>query len=289
LGFQPSGLASNTCVTSTLSLNGTLINHGEGPGDVAANVELGYVIEQGAGFVDQVSLEPAAYTTVGPGKKAPFKINIGFTPAWQDAHQGSTVKLRVFITRETNRPDHLNARLNVVIKRNCKAPQEITETPVVTDIENTPTPTVTVTPTLTPTATITATLPTPTPTITGTLPTPTPTVTPLPTRETARCDNQRTIPEAVKLAKTWGVTPEEIMSWFCQGFGFGEIDLAYSLAHQANVPVATVFDLRKSGLGWGQIKQQLGGKPGQGNGNDQGNQGNQGNNGNPNQNKKNKP
>jgi hypothetical protein len=58
---------------------------------------------------------------------------------------------------------------------------------------------------------------------------------------------------------------DEIVGWFCQGFGFGEIDLAYSLARNANVPVSTVFDLRKSGLGWGEIKKQLGGLPGNGN------------------------
>jgi hypothetical protein len=93
----------------------------------------------------------------------------------------------------------------------------------------------------------------------------------MPTMVTSRCDNKVSNPKAVKLAQVWGVSTEEIMGWFCQGFGFGEIDLAYSLAHQANVPVASVFDLRKSGLGWGQIKQMLNSKPGNGNQDDNNN------------------
>jgi hypothetical protein len=49
----------------------------------------------------------------------------------------------------------------------------------------------------------------------------------------------------------------EIMSWFCQGFGFGEIDLAYGLSRESGVAVTDIFALRRSGLGWGQIKKQL--------------------------------
>jgi hypothetical protein len=263
LGFQPSGLASNTCMTSTLNLDGTLINHSPRAGDAAANIELGFVIEQGAQYADQISLSPSTVTILGPGQTVPFKINVGFTPAWQNANQGSTLKLRVFISHETNRPDHLNSQLNVVIKHNCKKPVDITATPTISVTEETPTSTATFTPT--PTATITTTLPTPTPTLTVTLPTATP------TRVSSRCDNKIANPEAVKLAQVWGVSTEEIMGWFCQGFGFGEIDLAYSLAHEANMPVAQVFDLRKSGLGWGQIKQMLNSKPGNGNQNDKNN------------------
>jgi hypothetical protein len=61
------------------------------------------------------------------------------------------------------------------------------------------------------------------------------------------------------LAERYGVSYEEIMGWFCQRFGFGEIDLAYGLSRQTGVPVADIFDMRKSGLGWGEIKKQLSG------------------------------
>jgi hypothetical protein len=68
-------------------------------------------------------------------------------------------------------------------------------------------------------------------------------------------------PEGLKLAARWGVPYEEIMSWFCQGFGFGEIDLAYEMAQESGKPVAEIFAMKSSGMGWGQIKQELSPKP----------------------------
>ena len=63
-------------------------------------------------------------------------------------------------------------------------------------------------------------------------------------------------PAGDNLAEEHDVTYEEIMDWFCQGNGFGEIDLAYRISQLAGVSVTEVFDLRASGLGWGQIFQQ---------------------------------
>ena len=86
---------------------------------------------------------------------------------------------------------------------------------------------------------------------------------------------------------------EEIMGWFCKGFGFGEIDLAYDLSRQTGTPVTEVFNLRSSGMGWGEVRKQLlGDNPdgifeddgdldeenGNGNGNGPGNPGNGGGN-----------
>lgn len=53
------------------------------------------------------------------------------------------------------------------------------------------------------------------------------------------------------------------MSRFCQGFGFGEVDRAYSLSRESDVPVSveTIFDVRRSGMGWGEIKKELDPKP----------------------------
>lgn len=255
LGFKPSGFGTSSC-SATISVPIVLINHARQPGDSANGVELGFVVERGAEFVNQVTLTPATFAVVEPGQSISFTIDVSFNPSWLTAQKGSQAKLRIFISRETNRPDHLNARLNVVLKNNCKGQAKPTRTPTTT-----PTPTPLVSPTVTPT---------PTPTPTGTLPTPTPTNTPTvtPTPESTeiggRCENQPN-PKAIKLANLYGVPVEEIVGWFCQGFGFGEIDLAYSLARSANVPVSTVFDLRKSGLGWGEIKKQLGGLPRNGN------------------------
>ena len=126
----------------------------------------------------------------------------------------------------------------------------------------TPTVTVTISPTIT--LTITATPPltvTVTPTVTVTVtptPTSTPTVTPTPAAtQITDCTGANPQPKGQKLAELYGVPYEEIMGWFCQHFGFGEIDLAYSLSVQTGTPVEQIFAMKSSGLGWGEIKKQL--------------------------------
>jgi hypothetical protein len=47
------------------------------------------------------------------------------------------------------------------------------------------------------------------------------------------------------------------MGWFCKDFGFGEIDLAYSLSAQTGIPVADIFAKKEDGDGWGKIKHDL--------------------------------
>lgn len=64
-------------------------------------------------------------------------------------------------------------------------------------------------------------------------------------------------PKGVELALRYDVAYDEIMEWFCQGFGFGEIDIAYGLAEDTGVPVDRIFALRQSGMGWGQIRKLL--------------------------------
>ena len=143
--------------------------------------------------------------------------------------------------------------------------EEPTRTPTVTRTTTvTSTPTETSTPTVTPTGTLatptstpTATE-TPTPTMTGTPATATPTATVVPKNDTQRCvDRTQVPPAALKIAQRFSVTPEEIMAWFCKGFGFGEIDLAYDLSLSSGLPVSDIFSMRSSGLGWGVIKNQL--------------------------------
>jgi hypothetical protein len=132
------------------------------------------------------------------------------------------------------------------------------------DEKGTPTATATITATPAETATVTPTgedtetpepYPYPSPEVTQT---PTPVFTPTPEGNRAGCqtgDNQH--PEGLRLADRWGVPYTEIMGWFCQGFGFGEIDLAYELAASSGTPVADIFAMKAGGMGWGQIKQQL--------------------------------
>jgi hypothetical protein len=137
------------------------------------------------------------------------------------------------------------------------------------DKKPTRTPTVTNTPTetATPTATMTGTPATATPTPTETM---TPTVTPTggtptvqPKNDTQRCENRtQQQPAALKLVQKFKasiptITYDEVMEWFCKGFGFGEIDLAYDLSLKSGLPVADIFQMRIDGLGWGVIKKQV--------------------------------
>ena len=59
--------------------------------------------------------------------------------------------------------------------------------------------------------------------------------------------------EAKTLAKKFNVTEDEILSWFCRGFGFGEIELAYNLSLRTGQDVTEIFDLRYSNMTWGEI------------------------------------
>lgn len=90
-----------------------------------------------------------------------------------------------------------------------------------------------------------------------------PVVTPVVTEQPPLdpCTGGDTHPTGAKLASRYGVSYNEIMRWFCQGMGFGEIELAYSLSQQSGAPVAQIFAMRQSGMGWGEIKQQLSPKP----------------------------
>jgi len=68
-------------------------------------------------------------------------------------------------------------------------------------------------------------------------------------------------PVGEALAQRYDVTCDEIMTWFYDGFGFGEIAWAYgisSLIEDQEVDVADLFALREEGWGWGEIMQELG-------------------------------
>jgi len=65
-------------------------------------------------------------------------------------------------------------------------------------------------------------------------------------------------PEGDKLAAEFNVSYTEIIGWFCQGYGFGEIALAYQISAQAGVTAENVFDMRENGMNWGKIKRYYG-------------------------------
>jgi hypothetical protein len=76
----------------------------------------------------------------------------------------------------------------------------------------------------------------------------------------SNCTGDRENPHGLTLAEEIGVPYEEIMGWFCKGFGFGEIKLAYSLSEQSGVPVETIFTERAGGKGWGILMKEFGGE-----------------------------
>lgn len=74
---------------------------------------------------------------------------------------------------------------------------------------------------------------------------------------TTSCPGTEPRPSAVRLSRTYNVSEEEIMDWYCGGFGFEEIDLAYSLSQQFGLDVDVIFSMRESGMEWGEIKLEL--------------------------------
>lgn len=243
LSFEPDELVLHGC-ESAFQFNGTLFNSGTPPDDYAANVLLGFQVIKGGTYVESVGISPSYWETIPAGEQVDFLVDVTLNQSWGDVADGTEVKVRVFVAAESNRPDHHVTRLTLTIVAACQG------TPV-------PTPDVTPTATITPTMTVT-----PTVTVTPTA-TVTPTVTPTPIVE-VDCTGADPHPVGVSLANQFQVTYEEIMGWFCAGFGFGEIELAYQTSLQAGVPVEEIFALRQSGLGWGQIWQSLGLLPGGG-------------------------
>jgi hypothetical protein len=239
LSFVDDELEAKLCAVESpdkFSFTGTLLNTGSPPDDYASGVVLAYQVIKGAEYVDSVILSASSWDRIDAGEQVEFEIRLDFNDAaWQAAQDESEIKVRVFIASEINRPDHLPARLTATVISDCDDEPE----PEMTD---TPQPTLDA---------ATATLEAP-PDLT-----PTPTVSPGATT----CTGADPHPTGMKLAQRYGVTYEEIMSWFCQGFGFGEIDLAYSLSLESGVPVEQIFAMRRSGMGWGEIKQQLAPKP----------------------------
>jgi len=77
-------------------------------------------------------------------------------------------------------------------------------------------------------------------------------------------------PHGDALAAEYSVDYGEVMGYFCQGYGFGEISLAYQLSKQSGAPVSEIFAQRGGGQGWGQLMKQYGlnGKSGKTGGND---------------------
>lgn len=64
-------------------------------------------------------------------------------------------------------------------------------------------------------------------------------------------------PEGLKVADALGTSYEMVMGWFCKGYAFGEIKLAYSLSVDSEQPIEAIFALYDTGMSWGAIMQQV--------------------------------
>lgn len=71
---------------------------------------------------------------------------------------------------------------------------------------------------------------------------------------------------AETLAKEYKTTVDVIMGWFCKGHGFGEIKQAYQLSAASGKTIEEIFAMREAGMGWGEIRKELGVKGKQGRG-----------------------
>ncbi len=285
LSFLQDEINQTSCATD-YDVAGTLSNQATNSKDIAESVDLGSLVERGSQYIQNVVIQPYAWDIINPGQSVNTNIHITLNQSWTSAPNGAEVKVVIFVAHETNNPKSLNARLVITLNNNCQKPVE--------------------------TEPITTTVPSPVPSMTNTVPSPSPvppTSTITTTATTTDCVGANPQPKATKLADEYNRPYDEIMGWFCQGFGFGEIDLAYNLAMQKQgqnqnaIDVTQIFEMRKSGLGWGEIKQQLDAKlnakpneqnqntPGNNKNNDKNkpNNGNNGNNNSPGNSNKHKP
>lgn len=225
--FHPDELETTSCGSRDFDLTGTLKNTSSDAKDYAANVQLGYQIDRGGDYITMVELTPSSWSRIDAGQTVTFNIHVTLAEKWLEAPENQEVKLRIYVASATNRPDHLNGRLTVTLKNGCDQPVP----PPDTDEQE---PEAIETPETSPTES-----------------------TEEPSGESDLCTGTDQHPTGVKLSQRYGVPYEEIMFWFCQHYGFGEIELAYSLSWQSQKPVAEIFALRASGMGWGDIKKLL--------------------------------
>lgn len=203
-------------------VKGILTNESLDDDDDAAGVKLDKQVTGGAQYVDSIEISPSAWEKIEAGDSQEFEVKVEFNNDWENADNDEQAEVLVFVASEINNPDGQDARLTITITKDCEAEG--------TELVNTELPTEAITPS----------------------------TTPEPTEEVfTDCTGAQPHPTGTRLADRYKVDYEEIMGWFCQGFGFGEIDLAYGLSRQYNVPVEEIFALKSSGLGWGQIKKMV--------------------------------
>ncbi|HVE12365.1 MAG TPA: hypothetical protein VNI01_03130 [Elusimicrobiota bacterium] len=77
-----------------------------------------------------------------------------------------------------------------------------------------------------------------------------------------RTENKGTSREVSRIASEFKVTDQQVLDLRKQGLGWGEVRHALAISQKAGVPVGDVMKLRQSGMGWGKIAQNYGFKLG---------------------------
>jgi hypothetical protein len=80
---------------------------------------------------------------------------------------------------------------------------------------------------------------------------------PAPTTEPGVCMNSIYQPRAEQIAAKYGVTYNEVIGWYCDGYNWGQIDLAYSLGDEYAQGPESIFKKLENGENFGQIKKEL--------------------------------
>jgi len=222
LSFEPNEIKETAC-TEAFDLTGMLVNTADEPKDYATNVLLGYSILKGAEYVEWIELTPSGWEIIQAGEQVDFNIRVTLKPSWSTASDDTQVMIRIDIIQEANRSDRHQTDLTVTLSSSCEGALSPTPSP-------TPTSTVTSPPMAAPSGVF------------------------------VDCTGTEPHPTGTSLAKKYSVTYEEIMGWFCQGFGFGEIDMVYGWRDDYHVLVTDIFNERISGKGWGEILQELDGE-----------------------------
>lgn len=233
LSFEPDELLASGC-GAAFSVSGALVNDGEPPNDEARSIRLGYRVIRGEEFMETAQIAPGGWEVILAGEQVGFTVNLALNESWGAVADGTEVKVQVLASEEANQPGRSPARLTITVVRQCHSSPAASGTP-------TPSSQFAITPAV--------------PMM------PTQTMKPPPAGGPA-CVGNAQHPVAGELARHFDVSYDEIIGWFCSGFGFGEIRLAYEISFQTGIAVTEVFALRQAGLGWGEIMIQLGVLPG---------------------------
>ncbi|MCK6585464.1 MAG: FecR domain-containing protein [Saprospiraceae bacterium] len=222
LSFDPEEMGAAGCV-ATFNLKSALANNGE---TAAENLEIGFTVVTGDQYVESVSVTPSTWSEIPAGEAALFNVNVNLSTDWLSISRGSEVKIQLAVVSAVNPPQPSIVREVITLTQTC-TPSGLT-------------PTITAPPPLSAGTQASGSASSPSQAV------------------EANCAGPASNPEGLRLANLYNVDYAEIITWFCRGFGFGEIDLAYNLSRQAGVDVASIFAMRQNGAGWGNIMQALG-------------------------------